>query len=74
MKFEIKNNEEKKEMKIIRLELEKLNNDVIALMGYDNNNINWRIMQFKNGKFFRPLGIPTDIGIETNEEGRIEEK
>lgn len=46
MKFEIKNNEEKKEMKIIRLELEKLDNDVIALIGYDNNNINWRIMQF----------------------------
>lgn len=70
MKFTIEN---KKEESLITLSLETSGGNGITLLGTDNKGHVKSLMIFREGRFYRPDSAELE-GLETNDEGRIEEE
>ena len=72
MKFKIKDEEKAKPEQEIKLRLEGGKDGVIDLMGEDNGHSRY-LMRFEDGRFFRYTSAQID-GLETDEDGRIQEE
>jgi len=59
--------------KIIVLRLERIE-DGVTLLGIDNEGAQWRIADFRNGKFELITDISEDVGIKVDAKGKIKEQ
>jgi hypothetical protein len=73
MKFEIKNKEEKKGEKKVKLYLEA-DAGGVDIVAIGEKEEKWYLMRFANGQFHKYCNIPDNIGVKVDENGRITEK
>ena len=74
VKFEIRNEEEKDKPKekMLKVFLEQDSDGEVNIWVEEANGDRWRVAMFiKEGRLFLEEGIPNDIGLDVDEEGRI---
>lgn len=73
MRYEIEGQEKSIEP-VLKLRFKKHPNDSVVVCGEDNKGFVWELLELElDGTFCRVENVPNNIGLQTDEKGRVKE-